>query len=153
VQLQANFSSPFASLEWMVDGMTEVSDEGGMSFVADKMAGESYDVSVFSFYDRANDAQVNNLRRALKDYWGVSPSDVVEDNSSANIQLNVIEGPQVGLKNGKTGIMASLITNLPKQMFFLLEITLTAFVLILSMSLLFALIPESVFEKEKNDVF
>jgi hypothetical protein len=41
---------------------------------------------------------------------------------------------------------------LPEQALFLLEITLTAFLLMLSMGLLFAFIPESLFEKSKKEI-
>jgi hypothetical protein len=142
------------NFNWTIDGATQSSNTNQLTFSVDKISGDSYDVGLLlaNSHTPEQDKQSNNLRKALLKNWGVSPENsVAEEDISANIQLNVVDNSAMSLLNSKkTGIFASLITNLPQQMMFLLKIVLTSITLMFSMSLLFAFIPESIFEKKEQ---
>jgi hypothetical protein len=144
---------------WSVDG--ELQNNSGdqsndkLTIVVDKNSGDSYNVGLISnmTHTAEQDKQANNLRKALLKNWGVAPEDAIDESSSANIQINVIDDSSQDISSvNKTGIFASLITNLPEQFMFLIKITLTAIMLIFSAGLLFAFIPETIF-KNKNESY
>ena len=87
--------------------------------------------------------------------WNISPEDsaAMDKTEYADVQINVVgtSSSQTVAKASQTGIFASLVTNLPEQLMFLLKITLTGFMLIFLMGLLFAFIPDSLFEKSKKE--
>jgi hypothetical protein len=140
--------------DWTIDGDSQNNNSNQLSFLVDRELGSAYDISLnlTNLHTPAGDKAANNLRKALLKDWGVSPADSAgeDENLSADIQLNVVDGSyQTIASSDKTGIFASLVTNLPEQLMFLLKITITGFMLIFSMGLLFAFIPESIFEKKQ----
>jgi hypothetical protein len=143
------------SFEWSIDGQIQDTTSKQLSFLVDKSIGESYNIGLIltNVNDAAQEKQINNLRKALYKNWGVSPEDSIEsDYNTTNIQLNVVENSlQAAASANKTGIFASLITNLPEQIMFLLKILLTSFVIMFSMGLIFSFVPESVFEKTDRE--
>jgi hypothetical protein len=142
--------------DWTIDGEIQPSSpvNDTLVFPADKSAGDSYTVGLLlkNTHTPQQYKQANNLRKALAKNWNISPEDSVsEENVSTSIQINVLEdSANASLSLNQSGIFASLITHLPEQTMFLLKITLTAFMLLFSMGLLFALIPESLFEKNQK---
>lgn len=143
---------------WTIDGQIQNSssdvNNNQITIVADKQSGDSYNIGLVSeaTHSLGQDKLTNNLRRALLKNWGISPNDFIDETSSANIQINVLENPNLAsAKSGKIGIFASLATNLPEQLMFLLKITLTSFMLVFSMGLLFAIVPESLFERKSAE--
>lgn len=138
--------------DWAIDGQIrpEFQDKNQIQFTVDKFAGESYNIGLSTRILSGTVAQKNNLRKALYKNWGVSPEEAIEENQSANIQLNVMEGNgQVIASKKNTNLAASLITHLPQQLMFLFKIFLTSATLLISMSLLFALMPEAAFRENE----
>lgn len=150
---------PASSYEWTLDGeIQESTGETSDEFTVEKTLGDSYNIGLTAkmvdFSDSEQIKKINSLRNALLTYWGVSAEDSVGDdeNLSANIQLNVTDTEYVAsADSNEAGIFASLITNLPENLMFLLKIVLTSVVLMFFMTLLFAFIPESVFEKKEEE--
>jgi len=140
-----------SSFDWSIDGTSQDNSSNQISFYVDKASGESYNISLTSTatITTEQETQNNNLRKALLKNWGVSPENSVDDEDiNTSIQLDVTDSSSQALLNSdKTGIFASLITNLPEQIMFLIKIILTVFTLMLSTSLLFAFVPESIFER------
>lgn len=138
---------------WTVDGETQYNAVGGvLSINADKPAGESYDIGVMQEIETADLTAVNGLRLALKDNWGVTAEEIPTQSLYASVQVDVVDDATLGnAGSGQTGLFASLVTNLPQQLIFVLKIVLTALLLIFSMGLLFYLMPESLFERNKNN--
>lgn len=139
---------------WNVDGVLQDNSSETLSFVVDRPIGDSYNIGLVlnDLHTPEQDKQANNLRRALFDNWEVDPEEYIDNNVSANIEIVVVGTPQQAsaeLKQG--GIFAGLAANLPENLMFLLKITLTSFLIIFSMGLIFAFVPESIFEKERKN--
>lgn len=136
--------------EWAIDGQVipVFRDKNQIRLSIDKVAGESYNIGLSTRLLPGGTSQLNNVRKALYRNWGVAPEEAVEENQSANIQLNVVASPSQSVASAEqTTFGASLITHLPEQFMFLLKIILTAFTLLASTGLLFALMPESQFRR------
>ena len=143
------------TFEWSVDGESDDSYGNTTSFSADKEVGDSYSVSVVMEEDRTeeNSKKINYLRKALYNNWGVSVDDLGDESMAASVQVNVVDNTyQTVSDSGKGGLFASLATNLPKQFMFLFKIVLTSFVLMFSMGIIFAVIPEPLFEKREENL-
>lgn len=141
-----------AGFDWAIDGqiIPEFSNQNQIKLSVEKFPGESYNIGLVANITPGSADQINNIRLALSKNWGIAVEDVVEEKSNANIQLNVIEGgSQVVASAKKNFFGASLITHLPEQLMFLLKISLTSIGLFLLTGVLFAIIPERVFAKEK----
>ena len=143
---------------WIVDGQEQDASMGSqLSIPVDKQVGDSYTIGLLAETENKDSAAeqtklLNNLHRALLKNWNISPENILDEPVGANIQVDVVESPtQMIVDSEKTGIFASLVTNLPEQLMFLLKSTLTGFMLIFSMGLLFALIPDSLFEKKRTE--
>ncbi len=142
IQLGTNGQTGF---DWAIDGqiIPEFKDKNQIELSIDKPAGGSYNIGLSTHMLPGSTNQINNTRLALYKNWGVSPEDVTEENKSANIQINVVEGGPIIAKASQNNFAASLITHLPEQIMFLLKIVITSIIMLLSMSLLFAFMPES----------
>ena len=142
-----------AGFDWAIDGqiMPEYKDQNQIQLVINKAAGESYNIGLSTHLLPGSTNQLNNIRLALYKNWGVAPEEAVEENQSANIQLNVVDGPgQTMAAATPASFGASLITHLPEQLMFLLKISLTSMLLLLVTGLLFAFIPETLFKEEER---
>lgn len=138
------------------DGDITISSTGESSKLGFKVKKEAKDSYLVGYKVRTAKVEagdrpgLNALRKELKEKWGISPLSSNKDiyvNQEFIIEVTknplIIKGPQ------KAGIFASLITNLPEQLLFLLRITVTSIVLVLSMGIIFSLMPESIFEKRE----
>lgn len=155
VNLQAEFLpgriQQTASYYWLVDGQTVIGNSPDYYFNVQKEPGDSYTVGVVSEFDPVNGGAImNNYRKALWDHWKIEVNDVADEDQIASVQINVVGGPIA--KADQQGTMASLISNLPKHALFVLEIVLTGLVLMLTMGLLFAFIPENAFERKRKNL-
>jgi hypothetical protein len=155
VKLQANISSAWGyssqQLKWVIDGEEQDNITNTISFPVDRLIGDNYNVGVVlsQAHNPEADKQVNNLRKALLKNWGVSADDSVINDISANVQIKVVGSSfQAATKTNQTGPFASLITNIPQQLLFFLKVTLTAFLMMFLMGIIFSLVPESLFKKE-----
>ena len=149
VTLQAAGSNE-TGLEWTIDGqeMPEFSNQNQIQLVIDKSVGDSYSIGVSTNIAQGDTTALNNVRIALNKYWGIAPTDDTQEDQTANIQLDVVNSSSAALSQANSSsLSASLITHLPQEFMFLFKIALTAFTLLLSMGLLFAFIPDSLFEK------
>jgi hypothetical protein len=138
---------------WSIDGETQADNAEKVKLEVEKISGDNYNVGLLltAAHTTEKDKQANNLRKALLKNWSVSPESVSDEDISTDIQINVVDSPsQIVTKANQTGFFASLISNLPGQLMFLLKITLTVFVLMFSMSLLFAFVPDSMFERKEG---
>lgn len=158
VTLQADTAASWGyfgqSFTWTVDGSVMDTTENSISFVADKETGDSYSVAVVldENYTDENVKKINYLRKALANYWGVDSSDYNENAIGASVDIEVVDNTyQTALNSKKSGIFASLLTNLPQQFMFLIKIFSTSFLVLFAMILIFAVTPETLFEKEKKE--
>jgi len=135
---------------WAIDGqiIPEYKDQNQIQLVINKAAGESYNIGLSSYLSSANVAQFGNLRKALYKNWGISPEETIEENQSANIQLDVVYG-QGATNYEQASLGASLITHLPAQAMFVLKISLTSILLLLVTGLLFAFMPGALVKEEE----
>lgn len=136
--------------DWTLDGeeLVDYQNKNQIQLKVEKAPGESYNIGVITRLLPESVKQKNDIRKALYRNWGVSPEEVTEEVQNASIQLNVVEGIGQEMASGdKKSMAASLITHLPEQMMFLFKIFLTSATLLISMSLLFALMPEAVPEE------
>jgi hypothetical protein len=158
INLKASAYSPWNAGQdyaWAIDGEIQNSNQNSLTFTVNKNAGDSYNIGLVSSiaHTEEQNRQVNNLRKALLKNWGILPEDAMEESTATNIQINVEESAsfQTATNYEKKHILASLVTNLPENFMFLIKTILTAFMLIFSTGLLFAFIPENVFEKRKDN--
>lgn len=158
VTLQADTSASWGyfgqSFTWTVDGSVMDTIENNISFVADKETGDIYSVAVVlkEDYTDENVKKINYLRKALATYWGVDSSDYSDNAIGASVDIEVVDNTyQTALNSKKSGVFASLTTNLPQQFMFLIKIFSTSFLVLFATSLIFALTPETLFEKEKRE--
>ena len=159
VTLQADTSASWGyfgqNFTWTVDGSTIDTNENNISFVADKEIDDSYNVTVVleENYTDENVKKINYLRKALATYWGVDSSDYDDNAIGASVDVEIVDNSYQTVLNSskKSGFFASLPTNLPQQLMFLIQIFSTSFLVLFAMSLIFAIIPETLFEKEKRE--
>jgi len=90
--------------------------------------------------------QPAEVRKALQDIWGISPSDSIESDMRTSVQLEIPEAAAVDtLPMGAMGVpgrfFASLVTDLPSQFMFFTRIFLTMALLLLITGVLFSVIP------------
>ncbi|HOW60521.1 MAG TPA: hypothetical protein P5548_01680 [Candidatus Moranbacteria bacterium] len=175
VSLTATAGNSFgqkAVFEWYLDGVqvldgdasygnddgditiSSTGDSSTFEFTVKKEAKDSYLVGYkvrTAKLERAEREGLNALRKELKDKWGISPLSSNKDiYVNQEFVIEVTKDPITFMKSPqKAGIFASLITNLPEQMLFLLRITVTSIVLVFSMGIIFSLMPESIFEKKE----
>ncbi len=141
-----------AGFDWSIDGQiqAELNGKKEIAFPISKVAGENYNIGLVANYNVGPESQLNNLRKALLKNWNVSPEDSIEQQQRVNIQINVLAGSQIGAaKNTQKGL-ASLITHLPENLIFLLNIVLTSGMLLLATGLIFAVMPAPLFKREEN---
>ena len=133
------FLGSTAVKEWSVDGGTIAeSPAGGISFMADKLAGGIYNINL-----AAQVRQSDETRRALLDIWGISPFDSSEINFSTAIQVQLqepglVEGPQ----NGPRKYLAAIVSYIPASLMFTLRIFLSAVLALFALSLLYTFLEE-----------
>jgi len=158
VTLQADTSAAWGyfgqTFEWTVDGSSMDTNENNIAFSADKETGDSYNVTLTmkETYTDENVKKINYLRKALLNYWGIDSSDYDDNAIGTSIDIEVVDTAyQTALGSEKTGTFASLVTNLPQQFMFLIKISLTSFLVLFALSLIFAVTPETLFEKKKQE--
>lgn len=137
---------------WTLDGATMTGDSDSITIFVDKEVDDNYNLSVSAEMssDASTTTAVNNIRKALLVNWGVVADDFIDAATDDSIQINVLDSSMtMNSEKTKTGIFASLATNLPEQLMFLLKIALTSFALVFAMGLLFAIIPDSLFDKKE----
>ena len=148
----AGFSGS-SEIAWIIDGQEryEWANQREITFPIDKMEGLSYNVNLTASYKAGSEVEINNLRKALLKNWNIAPEEsIVEEMQEANIQINVLAPAQVSANKNIQGGFASLITHLPENLIFLFRLILTAGGLLLLTGIVFAVMPETLFEKEKN---
>ncbi|MFA5777643.1 MAG: hypothetical protein WC906_04340 [Parcubacteria group bacterium] len=129
------------SANWTLDGedKTDASNPKEIKFSVLKDVGESYNAEFYSFY-----APSNEIRKVLKNYWGIAQEESGGKTLATSITAEVINGDDfletTVLKNsGK--FLASIISNLPGQTIFLIRMALIVFVMILISGLAMNLSP------------
>ncbi len=143
------------SFSWTLDGEVIDTSDGYLSFDVGEETGYSYNVAVTmeEEYTEENVTKINYLRKALYKYWGVDSDSYDYGSLAASIQINVVDNTYETVSDsGKAGIFAGLITNMPQQILFLIKIFSTSFLMLFVLGLIFAVTPESLFEKEEKAV-
>jgi len=140
-----------SQLEWIIDGETQYDliNKTNIVFPVNKLEGNSYDVGILAHFKTGSEVDVNNIRKALLKDWKVEAENVIDEEQSATIQINVLTAgsQKVAQKNAQTGL-ASLISHLPENLMFLLKIVLTSGGLLVLTGIVFAVIPGASFEEE-----
>ncbi len=132
--------SSYATYFWEVDGDQYANSEN-LEFLAENGEGSTYDVSIEAVYAMATDEeQVLNVRKALYNIWGVSAQDATERYLDSSAEVEVVQSYDE-LAKAKGGLMASLVSNLPGEMMFLLRLALTAVLMIVVMGAIFYVTP------------
>ncbi len=141
-----------SQLEWNIDGQTQydLSDKKQINFPINKAEGDSYNVGLNIKYKTGSDSQVNNLRKALLKNWKIEPENMIDEQESVSMQINVVSAgsQKIASKEAQTGL-ASLISHLPENLMFLLKIIVTSGTLLLLTGIVFAVIPENGLRGEK----
>lgn len=139
-------ANPDLTWEWTVDGEEAGEKEDIMSLSIDKEGGSVYDVSLQAIYNQPTD-----VRKALKDIWGIYQFDTTEDYLSTSVQIEVLSYDEVAsLTKHPVKFMAGLASHLPSQFTFLLRILLTIFTIILTTAIVFAFFPDPYKPKEST---
>ncbi|TSC94880.1 MAG: Uncharacterized protein Athens101428_86, partial [Candidatus Berkelbacteria bacterium Athens1014_28] len=135
-----------STLKWFIDGIeqADVSTER-IFFTVDKPIGSVYNVSLEAEYVQSTD-----VRRALQKFWGIQQSNSTEITMNESVQIEIEAGNPLANKSGIGKILATLSANISGEIFFLLRIILTIFVLVATASLIFGFYPSEVGEKNRN---
>jgi hypothetical protein len=138
-----------ADYVWYLDGemIADSQNNKEISFPADKEIGENYAVELKVSYKPGATDQLNNLRKALYNSWGVSFMDSVEQEDQANIQISIVQNdvPDDEAAMGKTTFpwAANILSHIPEQILFSIRILLTGFLLLFVTSMVFSFIPNT----------
>jgi len=144
VAMKASFTpswiGDYATYSWDVNGESQAENED-LEFSAESEIGSTYNVSAEAVYAMATDEeQVSNIRKALYNIWGVSAQDATERYLDSSVQVEVVQNYDEMAKV-KGGVMASLISNLPGEMMFLLRLALTAVLMVIVTGTIFYITP------------
>ena len=132
------------SIKWYWNG-TLLEDEGySLPSFSTKDLDSSFSLKAEGIYP-----QDRHTKRALRDYWGVALDEYYERLLSQTIDFTLTDDLD-GLTTAKKGqgkILASFISSVPAYFAFLFRLVMTAFVLLATIWILFALFPQT----QKND--
>ena len=134
-----NFLATSSTRQWMVDGATvSESSPGAIAFTALKPALDVYNLSL-----SASVVQSQEVRRALRDIWGISPLDSPEIHFSTNAQVELLEpGFVQGTLQGSKKYLAAIASYIPASVMFSFRIVLSIVLLLFTANLLLVLLPE-----------
>jgi hypothetical protein len=149
VDLEASFTPSWikdrANYTWTVNGEEQAEFENSnMVFNVEQEEGSTYNILSEATYAMASsDEQTANTRKALSNIWGVSYDNSTEKNINASIEVEVVAAyDEVAKASGKNGIFASMVSNIPGELMFLLRLALTGVVLVVVTGVVFAVTPE-----------
>jgi hypothetical protein len=122
-EIRPSFLKGRVALGWMVDGVPIApSDDGVLALPLEKEPGSVYNVSVDAFYRQPDD-----IRRALRDIWGVSASDSGEIRIVSAIQIEVAQGEdEVSFTDNPTMFFATLASHVPASLVLFFRLFVTA---------------------------
>jgi hypothetical protein len=136
VPLKAEFhpnwllNTGLVSAQWFIDGedVTNSENPQEIKFDINKEIGETYNVDFKSLY-----ASSNEIRKVLKNYWGISQEKsngeiLAHSINSEVVEMNNPAGTSLLNKSGK--FLANIVSNLPSQAVFLLRMALVVFVVV-----------------------
>lgn len=143
-EFHPEFIEDDSTIKWFIDGVEQIGvSTNQMPFTVSKPAGSAYNISVEAEY-----FQSVPVRMALQEFWGIRQEESTEEVLSEFVQIEIGEGDVVVNKKGINGIIATLSANLSGEVFFLLRIILTIFILIATAGLIFGFYPS---EAEKRE--
>lgn len=142
-----DFLASRANRQWTVDGVliddAAAIDASGntvfaISFDALKSASEVYNITL-----AASVFQTQELRRALRDIWNISPLESSEINFSASTQIQLKEpGFAQGKLQGTKKYLAALSSYIPASVMFSFRIILSVLLVLFTTRFLFSFLPE-----------
>ncbi|HBP00836.1 MAG TPA: hypothetical protein DD454_01280 [Candidatus Moranbacteria bacterium] len=140
-QFYPDFIVANTSINWSVNGVPQGESQGGdtVDISVDQPGGSIYNLDVNASY-----MQSNEIRKALADFWGLSPSASGEKEMSFSAQIEVLENEYVAIspfKNPKL-FMANLFSNLPEKAMFLVKLSITVIMLLLVIGIIFSVMPD-----------
>ncbi|HCP08257.1 MAG TPA: hypothetical protein DIT25_00425, partial [Candidatus Moranbacteria bacterium] len=147
ISLKPELNMPFfQNYSWFIDGTeatslgAEVRDDGTLSFTANKVAGETYSVSIGGLY-----AQDNNVKKILSSSYGVQFGEFYEKVLGDSVELSMTDslGSQLSGRTDKK-ILASMATNLPGYFNFLFRIVMTVLLTLFICVIFSAFFPKNV---------
>lgn len=152
LKFRSNFTPDFlasrANRQWTIDGIlmedTASLDAQGntvysVSFDALKASPDVYNIALV-----ASVTQPQDMRRALRDIWGISPLESTELRFSASTQIQLKEpGFAQGTLQGTKKYLAALSSYVPASMMFVFRIVLSVMLILFTTRFLMALLPEN----------
>ncbi len=133
-----NFLAAQSERQWTVDGLETSEVAGKITFKALKDPLGVYNITLV-----ASMVQSQDIRRAMRDIWHISPLDSPEIHFSTTAQIELEEaGFTQGPLKGSQKYLAAIASYVPASVMFSLRIFLSVALLLFTASFLYALIPE-----------
>lgn len=134
-------------LAWLLDGIIVTPDDGDfgkvLTFNASEKVGDTQSVVVRGIYKQPQD-----IRKALKDIWSVSPFESAEGYFETQVQVEVVE-PETdevaaaGLFKTPMKYFASLVAYVPETVLFILRLAFMFSLAMFSIGILWSFLPQS----------
>lgn len=124
-------------IAWTVNGKTLAENTDKVSFPLNGITGATYSVLVEGSY-----SQPREIRKALRDIWGISPfnSGTIYVSKDIQIYLGFDESEPLA-KNPTNAFFASIISVIPTSVLFSIRLMLTIGLLLFGISILFSFAP------------
>lgn len=134
-----NFLSATSTRQWTVDDtFLNESTPGAIAFSALKKAPDVYNLSL-----SASVVQSQEVRRALRDIWGISPLDSPEIHFATTAQVELLEpGFAQGTLQGSKKYLAAIASYIPASVMFSFRIVLSIVLILFTANILLTLLPE-----------
>ncbi len=133
-----NYSENINSLVWYLNG-TKVGEGSSVSLTLEEDSPNTQTLTVTGVY-----AQTNETRKALSQFWNITPDKFYEKKIGDSIDLNATytAGELEQASSPITQVLAAVYSGIPSYTAFLLRIALTVFLIIAMTWIIFALIPQ-----------
>jgi hypothetical protein len=130
-------------MHWLVDGQPVTDPDlttGQISFTADKLAGENYSVSIQGLY-----TQPTEIRKALYDIWGVSPTISTETTLEHTVQIAVFQNDNdtASITTHPFKYFGSLLAYIPASVLFAVRLAFSIALALFSLGFVLSFVPET----------
>jgi len=136
-QFHPSFIKDDSKIQWTLDGQLLSIDTANplqLVFTVEKDAGDAYNILAEVLY-----RQPDIKRQALKKLWNITADTSHEKYFTDNAQIEIVVSSESELVFTPKALFASLSTNLPSNILFLLQLVLTLTITIFGVGLLFSL--------------
>lgn len=139
----------YSQLVWMLNDVVQTQAEGAsqeeLTFDVILDIGNTYVATVRGIY-----RQPQEIRKALRDLWGVSPFESGEDYFEARSQIDVVDSGEdeiVGFLQGPKKYFASLVAYIPDTVLFVLRLAFTLTVALFVVGMAGSFLPSATYER------